>query len=62
MKPGIIPVNTQHPAFSTSLPLRRGSDGYDTRQDYLIKGHLPGHSLSSIYGPSGSYKSFLAVS
>ncbi|WP_213991236.1 helicase RepA family protein [Sodalis sp. dw_96] len=62
MKPGIIPVNHQHPAFITSLPLRRGSDGYDTRQDYLIKGHLPGHSLSSIYGPSGSYKSFLAVS
>ncbi|MEH0833622.1 AAA family ATPase [Pectobacterium cacticida] len=48
--------------FTSTLPLRRGSEGYDARQDYLIKGHLAGHSLCSIYGASGSYKSFLAVS
>lgn len=46
----------------TSLPLSRGSEGYDVQQDYVIKHILPSQSLCSIYGPSGSYKSFLAVS
>ncbi|MEX9582241.1 helicase RepA family protein [Providencia rettgeri] len=46
----------------SSLPLSVGSLGYDARQDYVIKGYLPALSLCSIYGPSGSYKSFLAVS
>ncbi len=45
-----------------SLPLSVGSDGYDQEQDYTLKSYLPANSLSSIYGPSGSYKSFLAVS
>nr|WP_254711394.1 helicase RepA family protein [Pantoea cypripedii] len=48
--------------LSTVLPLRKGSDGFDTRQDYLIKGYLPSSSVTSAYGASGSYKSFLAVS
>ena len=43
------------------LPIRYGSDGYDIQQDYLIKGYLPSHALTCIYGPSGSYKSFLAI-
>ncbi|WP_312284906.1 helicase RepA family protein [Yokenella regensburgei] len=46
----------------TRLPLSRGSEGYDIQQDYMIKHVLPSQSLCSIYGPSGSYKSFLAVS
>lgn len=46
----------------TKLPLSIGSAGFDARQDYAIKGYLPANSLCSIYGPSGSYKSFLAVS
>lgn len=46
----------------TKLPLSRGSEGFDTRQDYVMKHFLPAQSLCSIYGPSGSYKSFLAVS
>lgn len=46
----------------TKLPMSVGSVGYDARQDYVIKGYLPALSLCSIYGPSGSYKSFLAVS
>lgn len=46
----------------TRLPLSVGSSGFDARQDYAIKGYLPANSLCSIYGPSGSYKSFLAVS
>ncbi|HEN5127039.1 TPA: AAA family ATPase [Klebsiella quasipneumoniae] len=46
----------------SKLPLTRGSGGYNIRQDYVIKHILPAQSLCSIYGPSGSYKSFLAVS
>ncbi|HII3673169.1 TPA: helicase RepA family protein [Yersinia enterocolitica] len=46
----------------TRLPLSIGSAGFDARQDYTIKGYLPSNSLCSIFGPSGSYKSFLAVS
>lgn len=46
----------------TSLPLSVGSTGYERQLDFTLKGHLPAQSLCSIYGPSGSYKSFLAVS
>lgn len=46
----------------TTLPLSVGSDGFDRELDYTMKGYLPANSLCSIYGPSGSYKSFLAVS
>lgn len=49
-------------ARKTKLPLSRGSEGFNTRQDFVIKHFLPAQSLCSIYGPSGSYKSFLAVS
>lgn len=62
MKPPLTLVDQQKSPFTTTLPLHPGSQGYDTRQDYLIKGHLPSDALASIYGPSGSYKSFLAVS
>ncbi|WP_171858538.1 helicase RepA family protein [Citrobacter freundii] len=48
--------------FRTKLPLSRGSEGFDVRQDYVLKHFIPAQSLCSIYGPSGSYKSFLAVS
>ncbi|MGQ3663188.1 helicase RepA family protein [Citrobacter braakii] len=46
----------------TKLPLSVGSAGFDQELDYTMKGYLPANSLCSIYGPSGSYKSFLAVS
>lgn len=46
----------------TRLPLTKGSEGFNARQEYIIKHFLPSQSLCSIYGPSGSYKSFLAVS
>ncbi|ENF5982795.1 AAA family ATPase [Escherichia coli] len=39
-----------------------GSAGYDTQLDYVVKGIIPAVSLCSIYGASGSYKSFLAGS
>ncbi len=55
---GLSPVT----AFSSALPLHKGSEGFDTRQDYLIKGYLPSGAVASAYGASGSYKSFLAVS
>lgn len=46
----------------TRLPLSWGSEGFDARQDFIIKHYLPAQSLCAIYGPSGSYKSFLAIS
>ncbi|MHB2095870.1 helicase RepA family protein [Pantoea dispersa] len=49
-------------ATRTRLPLSRGSEGFDARQDYVMKHVLPAQALCSIYGPSGSFKSFLAVS
>lgn len=61
-QPSITRVDHPCQEFSTSLPLRKGSDGFDNRQDYLIKGYLPSSSVTSAYGASGSYKSFLAVS
>jgi|GEM_PF-312544 len=45
-----------------NLPITYGSEGFDREQDYTLKSYLPANSLCSIYGPSGSYKSFLAVS
>ncbi|GKQ73966.1 hypothetical protein KAM447_04740 [Aeromonas caviae] len=45
-----------------TLPLSFGSLGFDRSSQYLIKGLLPAECTSSIYGPSGSYKSFLAIS
>lgn len=46
----------------TKLPLTVGSSGFDRELNYTMKNYLPANSLCSIYGPSGSYKSFLAVS
>ncbi|KLR29395.1 helicase RepA family protein [Enterobacter kobei] len=55
-------VSAREVSLRHNLPLSVGSDGYDQEQDYTLKSYLPANSLSSIYGPSGSYKSFLAVS
>lgn len=52
----------QKPERKTRLPLSWGSHGYDVQQDFIIKNYLPSKSLCAIYGPSGSYKSFLAIS
>ncbi|PXV52997.1 helicase RepA family protein [Aeromonas veronii] len=48
--------------LQTNLSLSIGFSGYDRQQSYLIKGLLPASSMCSIYGPSGSFKSFTAVS
>lgn len=50
------------PQRKTTLPMSVGSTGYDTQLDYVVKGIIPASSLCSIYGASGSYKSFLAGS
>jgi len=44
------------------FPLISGYEGFDSQSSYLIKGLLPTNSTCSIYGPSGSFKSFVAVS
>lgn len=46
----------------TKFRLKKGAEGYDHEVDYLLKGLLPQKSFCSIFGASGSYKSFLAVS
>ena len=43
------------------VPLQYGSAGYDVEQSFVIKDLIPEDSFTSIYGPSGSYKSFLAL-
>ena len=49
-----------HPTMP--LPLKIGSEGFNSQQDYVIKNILPADTLTCIYGASGSYKSCLAVS
>ena len=44
------------------LGLKVGSAGWDVQQSFIVKGLVPAESLMSIYGPSGSYKSFQALS
>ncbi|WP_422824376.1 AAA family ATPase [Xenorhabdus bharatensis] len=53
-------VESIYPNRKTKLPLSVGSEGFDAQLDYVVKGIIPAHSLCSIYGASGSYKSFLA--
>ena len=55
---------TEVDALPIRLPkveLQYGSTGYDKEQSFVIKGLIPECSFVSIYGPSGSYKSFLAL-
>ncbi|MCJ2375663.1 helicase RepA family protein [Vibrio sp. ZSDZ34] len=42
-------------------PWTSGSTGYDVQVDYLIEGILPANSFGVVYGPSGSFKSFLVM-
>ncbi|EHP4115638.1 AAA family ATPase [Escherichia coli] len=59
---GNKPVEEKSHQRNTTLPMSVGSAGYDTQLDYVVKGIIPAASLCSIYGASGSYKSFLAGS
>ena len=49
------------PIKPPKVELQYGSMGYDKEQSFVIKGLIPECSFASIYGPSGSYKSFLAL-
>ena len=49
------------PTKSPKVELQYGSVGYDQEQSFVIKGLIPECSFASIYGPSGSFKSFLAL-
>ena len=49
------------PVKRLKVELEYGSTGYDREQSFVIKGLLPEQSFVSIYGPSGSFKSFLAL-
>lgn len=49
----------RHEHVINKLPISVGSDGYDKQNSYVMKNYITENSLCSIYGPSGSYKSFL---
>jgi putative DNA primase/helicase len=49
------------PIKPPKVELQYGSTGYDKEHSFVIKGLIPECSFASIYGPSGSYKSFLAL-
>lgn len=55
-----IPCKTERTV--AGFPLIFGYEGFDNQNSYLLKGLLPTNSMCSIYGPSGSFKSFVAVS
>jgi len=67
MNSSVTAINTtlaEVDALLQSAPkveLQYGSEGYDQEQSFVIKGLIPECSLASIYGPSGSFKSFLAL-
>jgi len=42
--------------------LAQGWEGYDRQFSYLIKGYLPANAFGMIYGASGSFKTFHALS
>ena len=46
----------------TYYPFSVGATGYDVKINYLIKGYLPTQSFGVLFGPSGHFKSFHAVS
>ena len=52
----------QHHKITSSFDVVKGFEGFDKPQRWLIKGVLPENSLTAIYGASGSFKSFLAIS
>lgn len=58
----VIEARQDEELRDTTLPLVRGFEGFDTQASYLIKNYLPASCAASIYGPSGSFKSFLALS
>jgi len=45
----------------TIWPFKNSFEGYDDEYSYLIKGYLGEKSLVMLYGDSGSYKTFLAL-
>jgi hypothetical protein len=66
IKPQINEINSE-PLVKTKerellFSLAQGWEGFDQQFSYLIKGYLPANSFGMIYGASGSYKSFHALS
>lgn len=58
MKTPLILLEREPVSLTTNLPLRKGSDGYNTPQDYNIKGHLPSNTLASITGQAARINPF----
>lgn len=45
----------------SNLIIKTGSDGWDEDFQWTLENHIQSNSLSMIYGPSGSFKSFHAI-
>lgn len=55
-------IKTTHVNTQNTFNYFKGFSGYDVEIDYLIKNYLPSNSMGQLYGPSGEFKSFLAIS
>ncbi|MGR5176887.1 helicase RepA family protein [Vibrio mediterranei] len=61
----LVELVAQPPITSVRVkpfPWSHGTKGYNTEVDYLLEGILPAKSFGVVYGPSGSFKSFLIMS
>jgi putative DNA primase/helicase len=61
----IVELSAQYPVTRVRVqpyPWFYGTEGFDTEVDYLLEGILPAKSFGVVYGPSGSFKSFLIMS
>ncbi|MFM5589198.1 helicase RepA family protein [Aeromonas rivipollensis] len=58
----IKPSDLERPSAGKKFELIAGFDGFDYAENWTVKGLIPAESLCCIYGPSGSFKSFAAVS
>lgn len=66
IKPQVAGVHLEPPAKirerESLFSLAQGWEGYDQQFSYLIKGYLPANAFGMIYGASGSFKTFHALS
>ncbi|UPQ87361.1 helicase RepA family protein [Vibrio sinaloensis] len=61
----VVELVSQPPSSGISVKpfsWQYGTEGYNVELDYLLEGILPAKSFGVVYGPSGSYKSFLVMS
>lgn len=58
----IIDISAKKYHSTNTFKLIQGYEGFDSTSSHLIKGYLPANAFGVIYGASGSFKSFHALS